>query len=321
MEDMLPYIDADAEISRENFIEPLFSAMLKNGGLYEYTDAFTMITMTADASLFSSRESWTVDGLYSLHSANLGLTMPALSNEYIADNIKSTFIKAATAEFIDRETNTCSFDSGVFAHWLALLAALPTERQNSDAGCIFNFESDFTGDVLDYPYAAEGVVAGFPETDGTGCYFALLDAPTLDGGTHTVDSATRIGIMAASANKNGAWRFVRALILGSGEGEYTGGIPVLKEKFESSVEAHVEGMREYVEKYGEKYGVENSFTAADAAAFRELVYGTTKLAYSDETLLDILEEQINAYLGGKGTAEDAAAQIQSRVSVYLAEQG
>ena len=49
LSDMLPMIDADDSISREDFIEPLLALMTQNGGLYEYTERFTLLTMTTHA--------------------------------------------------------------------------------------------------------------------------------------------------------------------------------------------------------------------------------------------------------------------------------
>jgi hypothetical protein len=41
---------------------------------------------------------------------------------------------------------------------------------------------------------------------------------------------------------------------------------------------------------------------------------------NDETLITLIAGEANAYLAGDKTAEDTAAQIQSKVSIYLAEQ-
>ena len=62
------------------------------------------------------------------------------------------------------------------------------------------------------------------------------------------------------------------------------------------------------------------FNADDAQRLREQVYGTTKLIRTDEQILQVIQSEINAYLDGQKTAEEAAKQIQSRLSLYLAEQ-
>jgi hypothetical protein len=62
------------------------------------------------------------------------------------------------------------------------------------------------------------------------------------------------------------------------------------------------------------------FSTADGEALKQLVYSTTKMVSNDDTLITLIASEANAYLAGGKTAEDAAAQIQSRVSIYLAEQ-
>ena len=53
---------------------------------------------------------------------------------------------------------------------------------------------------------------------------------------------------------------------------------------------------------------------------RGIVYGADKVVCTDEAVIDIITWAVTPYLEGKGTAEDAAREIQSRMSIYLAEQ-
>ena len=53
---------------------------------------------------------------------------------------------------------------------------------------------------------------------------------------------------------------------------------------------------------------------------RGIVYGADKVVCTDEAVIDIITWAATPYLEGKGTAEDAAREIQSRMSIYLAEQ-
>ena len=118
--------------------------------------------------------------------------------------------------------------------------------------------------------------------------------------------------MASSANKDGAWRFVRTLMLGGDDVSLANGIPVSKAGFEAGLDYAASRVQEGYEQF--------AFTQADADAMRELVYGTTRLVHTDDALLTLIRSEVNAYLGGGKSAEDAAKQLQSRVSVYLAEQ-
>ncbi|MGI5977591.1 MAG: hypothetical protein ACOX68_07855 [Candidatus Limivicinus sp.] len=117
--------------------------------------------------------------------------------------------------------------------------------------------------------------------------------------------------MASSKNADGAWRFVKTLMLGDPSPELCDGIPVTKASFERALE-----VRKNSEDFGDDY---DNFNQYDAELMRYLVYNSRGLVRRDKALIDIFRAEINAYLGGKGTAEDCAGQLQSRVSIYMAE--
>ncbi len=305
--DMLPYIDADTEISREDFIEPLLNAMLKKGGLYEYTDKFTLLTMMTREDCFPGREGWTVDGIRALMAQHAELD--CLSRERLLE----AFILAATAEFIDWETMSCSFDSPAFQSWLSFLKERTEHIERYENPLLFHISTDFAGvaggwarQMMSTDYA----VSGFPGTSGTGSYFVKL------GGTFDPDtrgSNTRLGILASGAHPDGAWRFVKTLMRGA-KGERTiEGIPVFKERFEKALEAEM----------AKKHDVPADvviFGENDAQILREQVYNTTKIVHEDEALLQLIRAETAPYFAGQKTVEEVTRQIQTRVSIYLAEQ-
>ena len=131
---------------------------------------------------------------------------------------------------------------------------------------------------------------------------------------YTLGSATSLGIIASSANHDGAWRFVRTFIVGEEEPQLRKGIPALKDSFEAAITAELAWSTEQKDL---PYEV---FNQQDADALRELVYNTEKIVSTDEAVMDVMTAAINAYLGGKSSAEETAQQIQSRMSIYMAEQ-
>ena len=124
---------------------------------------------------------------------------------------------------------------------------------------------------------------------------------------------TSLGIMASSPNRDGAWRFVKTFMQGESEPYLSEGIPVFRESFEQAVENTMQRKQSNVDDY-------ESFNEQDAAAMRKLVYGTDRLVIRDEAVTGTIQKQIEAFLGGAITAEQAAKQIQSRMSLYMAEQ-
>jgi ABC-type glycerol-3-phosphate transport system substrate-binding protein len=119
--------------------------------------------------------------------------------------------------------------------------------------------------------------------------------------------------MAASSNKDAAWSFVKQLMQGEDRPSLLDGIPVMKASFEKAVDRIT---RDTVLQ-GDNFVL---FSTEDAKQFKNAVYSTTKMARIDEKLVKLIITEINGYIAGDKTAEDTAAQIQSKVSIYLAEQ-
>lgn len=311
--DLLPYIDADEAISREDFIRPLLNAMMKDGALYEYTDKFTLLTMTTHPALFPGREGWTVEAIEGLIDQHP--EMAPLWHSYDRELVLTLFSWAATAEFIDWETMTCSFDSPAFQNWLRLIGELPDGGEYSEEPKLMDICYDLAGGAgfgARYPLKDDYVAAGFPETEGTGSYFLKLGSSP-NAWRETYGQNTRLGIMASGTHQDAAWRFLRTLMQGEDEPNLSSGIPVFKDRFEQAVDAAFSG------RHDERYDIDY-FNAADAQCLRSQVYNTTKLVHAEEQLLSVIRSEANAYFGGQKTVEEAAQQIQSRLSLYLAEQ-
>ena len=321
--DLLPYIDADPDISREDFISSLFASLTERGGLYEYTDRFTMLTLLGAEHLGFSRENWTTERAMDLLSRED--STPYLTQ----DELLLLFSWAATAEFMDRESGTCSFDSPTFVGWLELMKRIPVMQQDgagfNGQGCDWLISYDFACEAGYSPrrsFQDETVVLGFPGSGGSGAYFMkLLPADGMghigqlrlgDGFLWTGGCNTSLGVMASGENRDGAWRFVKTFMLGEAEPTLDDGIPVLRESFEQAVENNTRQPQSNVSDYA-------SFNGKDAAVMRELVYGTDRLVLRDEVVIDTLETEIRAFLAGKESAEEAAGLLQSKLSIYMSE--
>lgn len=321
--DLLPYIDADPDISLEDFIPCLLSAMTENGGMYEYTDKFTLLTMLGAEHLGIGQSEWTTDKAVDV------LTQEENAPYMTQEEMIHLFSWAATAEFMDRASGTCSFDSPVFVGWLDLMKRIPVIEPEGASiyipGCTWFISNDFACEAGYRPrlvFKDESTVLGFPGSAGTGAYFMkLLPADGLghtgqlklgDGFLWTGGCNTSLGVMASSENKDGAWRFVKTFMRGEDVPYLTEGIPVLRASFEQAVENSMQRKQSNMNDY-------ESFNERDAAVMRELVYGTNRLVIRDDAVMDTLRTEINAFLGGKESAEEAARLIQSKMSLYMSE--
>lgn len=324
--DLLPYIDSETELSREDFIPSLLEDMMRDGCLYEYTDKFTLLTMTAPAGLLPEGESWTAEKILELSNENPELLFPMSGDELL-----QCFMWAATGEFIDRDAGKCSFDTGAFASWLELLKTTYERDTGEYRGeRLFAVWNDFVsgaGHSVAGSHGGSYAPLGFPQAEGSGSYFMELARPGLNGGLGYYEAElnlrssgrnTSLGIMASSEKRDGAWRFMSSFIAGESEPYIYDGIPVKRDSFEKALENQLERSLKNKQEQKLPYDI---FGEQDAEYLRQLVYSTDKMVINDETLLELMSREINAFMGGKYSAQDCASQIQSRVSLYLAEQG
>ncbi len=302
--DLLPYIDADESISREDFIEPALKSMIRKGGLYELLTQVDLLSLSVRAELFPGRKDWTMDYVEEM-IANRPAGEPVYfwhrDQEYMLDML----CRISSGEYVDWEAGTCSFDEGGFARLLQFVkdtpytaeAATPVLMEpimgiGSSVALSRNF---FQGD---YEYA------GFPGTSGNGSYFTDSAQYSKNG----------YGILASSEHKEAAWDFLRLALLPENQ-EYgldlSFGIPVTKAAFEVQLEKNI---------YEDVMFPEYSFTREDADKLRELVYSTEKMARQDDTLTEIISSEASAYFAGDKSLEDTVRNIQSRASIYVAEQ-
>ena len=316
--DMLPYLDADAEVSREDFIPGILSAMMRKGGLYEYIDRFDILTVTTRKD-FAEGGEWTAERMLQLMAEN-----PDLRTENNTENLMFLFSRAATAEFMDTANAVCRFTDPAFGEWLKLLKQLTSITRtdwHTDEYTFF-LEYDFPSSVGGKSRIVAGgdyAVVGFPNAEETGSYFMRYGTPTAMGvasyitdNMMTMGANTSLGIMAASANVDGAWRFIKTFMSGVEDVDLLYGVPALKVSFERAVENELDKDQTDRPAY-------QRFTENDAEYIRSIVYGTTKYVLNSPEVMDTMCTVLNAYLGGQYTEDAASAQLQSRMSIYLAE--
>ncbi len=318
--DLLPLIDADEYISREDFIPSLLNSMMKNGSLYEYVDKYTILTMYTRPE-FINNDLWTAQEIGRLIREHPNLKVPCDQDKLIV-----LFSWAASAEYIDKDAGTCHFDSPTFAEWLSVLKILSTRTNPSNSRSnLFSISYDYSKDVgyqARNSVKSQYVVVGFPNSVGNGSYFMKLGKPGIIGSRghlsdeldmYTLGAATSLGIMASSTNRSGAWRFLRTFICGEEMLDLHKGIPVLKDSFELAIQNELD-------KEGSQENLEfESFNQYDAAALRDLVYNTNKVVCSDEDVMIILASALSDYLEGEKTSEETVALIQKKMSIYVSE--
>ncbi|MBR5390449.1 MAG: extracellular solute-binding protein [Clostridia bacterium] len=331
LEDLMPYIEKDAELGgADALVTPVIEAMKDNGKLYYAAERFTITTAIANRRIVGDIQGWTVDEMKeALSRMPEGATVLA---PYISqDNLLRMLCVWNMDEFINWETGKCSFDNGDFAKLLEFSALAPkTVPENiwedmKDETVMFRENRQLlfpytVSDIWDYFYnryqfGEDAIYVGFPTADRSGNLFALNNG---------------LAISAKCKSKDAAWQFVRTLLLPGGnswgfalnKADFQKQIDDMKEE-NTGIGPNGETVRypkfSFTNEAGEEIEI-YAMSDEDEASFLELIQNTKKVQNYDENMLNIIMDAVAPFLDGEKTAEQTAAEVQNRVSLYVNEQ-
>ena len=238
----------------------------------------------------------------------------------------------------------CSFDSPEFVRVLNFLKALPDEEELRKTSPIAGFdESQLTEAYRDGRIrTASGSFGSIIDFSRLELKFGRKDWVPIGSPVSEERAGAGIGVSAGHmfliastcSLQDAAWDLCRMFFT---DEEGQAGLPALRSMLDSMAEDYLG--REYIWFYGRggKWRMgEGTITAEDrmqpnvSGVFSEEDLGKMKdiLDSSGTPLIrtlrigeiqSILREELSAFLGGVGSAEDCAGKIQSRVSIWLSE--
>lgn len=321
--DLYTLIDNDSEISREDFLPNVLSAIeASDGGLYAVPKSFGVKTLFTKSSVWD-KENWTTDEFFSAYdnADTFNHLYDGTTNIEMLNNM--TY---AMTDFVDYENAECSFDSPEFIKILEFCNRFVDEIPKPDkvtepeahsqyyadkAKWLANEEILFMqGSANSYNdiktlYAGDSdlTFAGYPSPDGRGGLIITNDI---------------MCISTECEEKEGAWEFVKFYLLNA-EGY---GCPILCDKFEKY-------MDEQMTRTSTANGIEiPPFDQQTRDRVEEYIKSATKFCASYESfyypafnrdIMAIMEEEAGLYFNGEQTAETSAEHIQNRVSVLISE--
>lgn len=310
LENLYDWLDADAELSRDDLMAPVLDAMEQEGALYWVPWKYWVETLIAYESLVPEPGVSVEDTLRIARENELVPIQQWITREMLLGRYSA----AANRQFVDWESGTCSFDSEEFVHILQLCGGgLASDDVNQ--GEAYTGPNDpylLTRFFVMSPIVLAGIsssrngdycFAGYPEAAGNGNLFYPL---------------LRLAITKGAQEKEGAWEFVRFVLSEDEQSvDIAGGNPGLSMNtavFEREIDAILE---DGTTAFGDK----RPFTDNDARKLRDLVYGTELVIGADPTLEKIISDCAAAYFSGEKSAEDTARDIQGRASIYVSERG
>ncbi len=345
LEDLYPYIDADAELDRSDFFESVLTGLEVDGKLYSTVTSFSINTIMGASSVVGDEPGWTVDE-FKAALASMPEGCDALDYSTTKDDILSNMLAMDMDSYVNFGTGECKFNTPEFISMLEFANSFQAKfdwekyeysedddtynrimsgRQMLMNSYIYDFyeyrmyEAMFGGDVT---------FIGYPVSQGVGNSLSL--------------NGVSMGISSKSQHKDVAWEFIREMFTEEYQANdrYNYGFPANKNAFNKKLEEAMtpiyrkdaEGnfvLDENGNKIEESQGgwgwgsltVEMyALTQEQADKMLELINTTTRIQNYNQELIEIVRQEVKPYFEGQKTAQDVAKIVQSKVNIFVNEQ-
>lgn len=314
LEDLYPFIDADRELLRSDFFPSLLAAMETEGALYGIIPHCAVVTTLTAPETAEGLDSWDEAALCSLADGSDPFAGELTRSEFL------TRMLVANNSFINWTEKKTFFDSEQFISLLSLAALLPDETPE-------NWERDplLVCDTL--AYGSDFLIASFLLgcLDDEGAHAVSLGLPGSDSGNVLLVPAPYFwGISSDSVHKTGAWEFIRSFLCFERQVK-TFSIPMRRDAWEAQradSEAAIATSNAVLFSMTRKGDL--SMTVGDTRgldALEELISNVVSVYEYDPALMEIICSEAQGFFAGDKSAEETAKNVQSRVSIYIAEHG
>ena len=346
LEDLNPYLDGDASGNRDELFTNILDAGTVDGKLYHIMTRFEIYSLIGKSALFGNGGDMTM--------ARINDVVAQYPDALLASGQSAAgWLMFCTSlmldDLVDWERGTCDFTNAEFVELLKSAAMLPKTLEIAAPASGYEAVKDAydayaercrANEVLLNVNIVTDLRAERTMTQLFGEEIAFLGFPSPNGGDSVIVPMCDYGINAASDKKDAAWEFISFLLFDSppelytninrtyyesaaamemtpfAERDFTGGVAL------TLPTATTKGMwfvfapnQVDAAEYADYHLTEDEIARAFAA-----IEGATRVLASDASIQRIIMEEAAAFLNGTQSAEETARVVQSRVSIYVAEQ-
>jgi ABC-type glycerol-3-phosphate transport system substrate-binding protein len=317
--DLYDFIDSDPEYGRDSFVKGALNALELSGGLYQIISEFYISTIIGHPAVLGLEPGWTVDEFITVITKNPDADFP-LGIEFTKESFMQTALRFNLDEYIDRSAGTVHFDSDNFVKLLEFANTFP---------------SDFTTEELSRPelVASERqlmvVLDRLADFDYLQIYRAVFGGDLVFKGFpadnklgHRLSYDSGLAITTSCTDKEGAWEFIRTILKNNQQTDsfvFALGFPIIKEEFDL---LRISAMTERNSTFNyDGFIIDlKPVTKDDNDQFMALIDSLSGTSIFDLSLQNIVLEAASDFFEGRSSAQDATRIIQSRASIYIAEQ-
>lgn len=296
--DLEPRIDADPELDLSDFYPNVIGAAKDmGGGLYALPLQFYLRTLSAPAAYVGTNMGWTCSDLRAAaEQMPEGMVLWEGLDQVSA---LSHLLEVNLSRFANLARGTCDFESQGFYDLLTLCRdCFPAEggaqgESLLDTEVTIGTMGNFAEDTLQRLKDQGRTLIGYPDARGNGCNMVF---------------GSLISICALGEQQEVAWEFYRTLL----------GFQYQRASAGLQLSIRVDAQEDKEDWLLE---VRPGLTREESLAARDLISGAQSVTVFDSPITPIVLEEAAAFFQGDKTAAETARVIQSRVEIYLGEQG
>ena len=310
MENLYQYIDKDSDLSRDDFFAGPLHCMEIDGGLYQITPYFLLLSTIAAKQDVGPSDQWTYEHLESVVDASDKYDY-LFDLLYDRDDWLEIMVTASGKKLIDWSAGQCYFNSDYFIHLLELAKERPDKTEMEHNGYVSALISNSRALLFMETYRDFWEAEGLADIYG-GENYAFVGLPEV--GSVMIPEMS-LGISAVSQNKDLCWEFLRTFLLKDSSSVYVyAGFPLRKDDAIQRMHLEVETLKTDADEYDPQ-------TEQAMKTLLDELENTRALYQTDMRLWTIISGELSRYYAGKKTAEETADAVQRLASLYLSEQG
>ena len=333
-EDMLPFLEKDPELKKEDYSAHIIDLFSYNGKWYQMVPSYSLYSLFGKAAEVGKEPGWTLEDLQQLRSKK-GEDV-AVFSEMTQYGLLSYSLLFAENQFINWETGECSFDSQEFIELLEFINEFPKEinyqELYDDPDYWEQQETVFRdGKALLMPYALSGFEDFLYCEEGSfGEEVTAIGFPVKEGVGSVIMSNANYAISAKSPYKQEAWEFLRYYLTEEYQTTIRYGWPLLDSAMDKLVEEACQPPY-YTDEFGNKVEYEETYyingveivleplTQQDCERVLSFIDSAEHTYSYDTAIMNIVAEEAAPFFEGEKTAAEAADIIQSRIFIYVNE--
>ena len=351
-EDLGPYLERSALLDREDLLESILDAYTLEGALTAIPRRFSIQTTVGSAAALAGTEKWTIEDVIAFCEAHPGAE---LFDKATKNSVMTYLMNCSQDAFIDWSTGECRFDSDLFKRLLEFVNSFPNEVQQNGIGV--EIQSGFVfmesgggpsiqervqkGEVLLVSGSLSNVDYGQLYREMFGSDIVFIGCPTADGksGHYVPVSSNVYAVSSKSENKEGAWEFIESFLM-QDEGRFTWGFPTQKSKLELEIKKALnsgyvlddngdpvldeDGKPIVNTDFGSYFydGWEYTYRPSTQEEIDIVLKVLNEIQLEPESgaeIMNIINEEAEAFYAGQKTVDQVAEVIQRRVRLYVNE--